>query len=51
MKMANQNTNKNKNQSLNKAAEAWVRLCLFHIRHKKQVTNQHQNKKYEYQTT
>lgn len=50
-------TNKNNSETkepvdlLEKAAEAWVRLCLFHIQHKKQLANQHKNKKYEQQTT
>ena len=31
-------------------AEAWVRLCLFHIKKNKELANQYKNKKYEYQT-
>lgn len=50
-------TNKHKSEvnisdtsTLEKTAEAWVRLCLFHIKQKKQLGNQYQNKKYEYHT-
>lgn len=42
-------TNKVEAPTLEGIAEAWVRLCLFHIQHKKQLTNQYQNNKYEYQ--
>jgi len=52
--MENQKVNQSEKKSeptLESIAEAWVRLCLFHIQHKKQLTNQYQNNKYEYQTT
>lgn len=30
-------------------AESWIKLCLFHIKHKKELANSNQNKKaYEY---
>lgn len=36
--------------SLESIAEAWVRLCLFHIQHKKKLVDQYQDKKYAYRT-
>lgn len=54
------NVNKNKHPAieknsvnyLNQATEAWCRLCIFHIRQKKQLGNQYQDqdKNYEYKT-
>jgi hypothetical protein len=44
-------TNKIDTPTFEGIAEAWLRICLFHIRHKKQLTNQYQDKKYGYQTT
>lgn len=50
--MVKLNTNQAKNQNeniLEQAAEAWVRLCLYSIKQKKQLVNQNQDKKaYEY---
>lgn len=38
--------------TLEQAAEAWVRLCVFSIKQKNQPINQNNNKKtYEYETT
>ena len=52
MKTKNKNQLKETNPKLlEKAAEAWVRLCLFNIQHRKQLSNQHKDKKYEYQTS
>jgi hypothetical protein len=31
-------------------AEAWVRLCLFHIKKTKELVNQYKDKKYERKT-
>lgn len=44
-------TNKVEAPTLESIAEAWTRLCLFHIRHNKQLTNQYKDNKYEYKTT
>jgi len=49
MKVKNKDKQKIDKSKLEKVAEAWVRLCLFNIQHKKQLTNQHKDKKYEYQ--
>ena len=46
----NKNQKKQEFESLDKAAEDWVRLCIFSIKEKK-LTNQNNNKKpYEYKT-
>lgn len=46
----NQNQKKQGFGSLDKVAESWVRLCLFHLKHKKQLSNQYKTK-YEYKAT
>jgi len=50
------NTNKYKSEAnktatptLEAIAESWVRLCLYHIRQKKELANQNK-KAYEYST-
>jgi len=35
---------------LEQAAEAWVRICIFHIKKNKELANQYKDKNYEYQT-
>ena len=37
--------------TLESIAEAWVRLCLFHIKKTKEMVNQYKDKKYENRTT
>jgi len=51
MKVKNKNQNNcNSKDILEQAAESWSRLCIFHIRQKKQLGNQYQNKNYAYKT-
>lgn len=40
-------TNKVEVPTLEGIAEAWVRLCLFHIKKTKELVNQYKDKKYE----
>lgn len=49
MKSTNQNINKNnKNQNLEKAAEAWVKLCIYNIKHRKLAANQNKKESKNY---
>lgn len=47
----NQNQKKQKLESLDKAADAWVRLCIFSIKEKKLINQNNNKKPYEYETT
>lgn len=51
--MDNQKINQSKKEgksTLEGIAEAWVRLCLFHIKKTKELANQNKDKKYEIKT-
>lgn len=41
---------KERELTLEGVAEAWVRLCLFHIKKTKELVNQYKDKKYERKT-
>jgi len=50
MDLPDKNQVQNNNaKAIEQAAESWVRLCLYHIRQKKELANQNK-KAYEYST-
>lgn len=46
----NQNQKKQEFKPLDEAADAWVRLCIFSIKHKKLVNQNNNKKTYECST-
>ncbi|MBI5356663.1 hypothetical protein HZB78_03545 [Candidatus Collierbacteria bacterium] len=51
--MGNQKINQSKKEgepTLEGIVEAWVKLCLFHIKKTKELVNQYKDKKYESKT-